>query len=93
MYVDLIGYAAGAILAICFVPQIIQTLKTRRADDVSLGMMLLTLLSAVLYEVYAAVLGLWPVVIMNGIFGALVTFQIGLKIYFSREPSVATERA
>ena len=34
MYVDLIGYAAGALLAICFLPQVWQTWKTRRADDV-----------------------------------------------------------
>lgn len=83
MIVDLIGYAAGGILAICFVPQIFQTIKTRRADDVSLWMMLLTLLSALLYEIYASLLGLWPVVIMNGIFGTLVAFQIVLKVYFS----------
>ncbi len=87
MYVDLIGYAAGAILAICFLPQVWQTWKTRRADDVSFWMILLTLLSAVLYEIYAALLGLWPVVIMNGIFAVLVATQLGLKIIFSGNDS------
>ena len=94
MYVDLIGYAAGAILAICFLPQVWQTWKTRRADDVSFWMIVLTLLSAVLYEVYAALLGLWPVVIMNGIFGILVAIQLGLKILFSEsEPATDTANA
>ena len=85
MIVDAIGYAAGAILALCFVPQIVQTLKTRSADDVSMTMMLLTLLSTILYEIYAMMLGLWPVVIMNGIFGVLVFTEIVLKILFSRK--------
>ena len=94
MYVDLIGYAAGAILAICFLPQVWQTWKTRRADDVSFWMILLTLLSAVLYEIYAALLGLWPVVIMNGIFGILVAIQLGLKILFSEsKPAAETASA
>ena len=91
MFVDLVGYATGALLAICFVPQVWQTWKTRRADDVSFWMILLTLLSAVLYEIYAVMLGLWPVVIMNGSFGVLVAIQLGLKLFFS-ERGAATAR-
>jgi len=83
MFVDAIGYAAGALTAICFLPQILQTLKTRSASDVSLWMLLLTLLSVMLYEIYAALLGLWPVVIMNGIFLVLVAFELALKLRFS----------
>ena len=90
MLVDLIGYAAGALLARCFLPQVWQTWKTRRADDVSFWMVLLTLLSAILYEIYAALLGLWPVVIMNGIFAFLVAIQLGLKMLFSSNEARAT---
>ena len=82
--VDLIGYAAGFLLALCFLPQVVQTWRTKRADDVSLTMLLLTLVSAVLYEVYALKLGLLPVVIMNGIFLLLVAFELFLKLLFSR---------
>ena len=87
MFVDLIGYAAGATLAACYVPQVVKTWTTRRADDVSFWMILLTLLSALLYEIYAAILGLWPVVIMNGIFGILVAIQLGLKVTLSQNES------
>ena len=34
---DLIGFVAGAILAVCFLPQVIRTLKTRTAEDVSMS--------------------------------------------------------
>ena len=47
-------------------------------------MLLLTLSSALLYVVYAWRLGLWPVIIMNGLFAALVAFELLLKIHFSR---------
>ena len=93
MFVDLIGYAAGATLAACYVPQVVKTWSTRSAEDVSYWMVALTLLSAVLYEIYAALLGLWPVVIMNGIFGLLVSIQLCLMIAHSRtgtEPNVRT---
>ena len=84
MLVDVIGYAAGATLAACYLPQVAKTWTTRSADDLSLWMVVLTLLSAVLYEIYAALLGLWPVVIMNGVFGVLVTIQLVLVIAYSR---------
>ena len=84
MLTDLIGFAAGFLLALCFLPQVIQTWKSKRADDVSLTMLLLTLASAVLYEIYAWRLSLWPVIIMNGIFALLVAFELSLKLLFSR---------
>ncbi len=85
MYIDLIGFAAGGLTAICFVPQILHTLKTRCADDVSLWMLLLTAASIVLYEIYAFLLGLWPVIIMNGIFLLLVLFELYLKVCFAKD--------
>lgn len=85
MYTDLIGYSAGALTAICFVPQIAQTIKTRRAEDVSLWMLLLTLASVALYEIYSLLLALWPVVIMNGIFLLLVICELALKVTFDRK--------
>ena len=79
MLTDIIGYIAGLCLALCFLPQVIKTFRTKTADDVSVGMLLLSLGSAVGYEWYAWRLGLTPVVVMNAIFLALVLIEIGLK--------------
>jgi MtN3 and saliva related transmembrane protein len=81
---DLIGYAAGLLLALCFLPQVVKTVRVRHADDVSMGMLLLTLGSAILYEIYAWRLSLMPVVVMNGVFGVLVLLEIVLKAHFDR---------
>ena len=85
MLTDLIGFAAGLLLALCFLPQVVKTWRARHADDVSMGMLVMTLGSAVLYEVYAVLLGLLPVIIMNGVFGVLVLIEIALKARFDRE--------
>ena len=84
MFTDLVGYAAGLLLALCFLPQVIKTWRLRHADDVSMGMLVMTLGSAVLYQVYAFQLGLVPVLVMNGIFGLLVILEIVLKVRFDR---------
>ena len=84
---DLVGYAAGILLTLQFLPQVLKTLRTKNVTDISAGMLLLTLSSTILYEVYAFMLELWPVIIMNGIFGVLVLIELGLKIRFERRQS------
>ncbi len=41
--VDLIGYIAGFLAMLTFLPQVIKTLRTKKADDISLWMLFLTL--------------------------------------------------
>lgn len=77
---DLTGYAAGIFLMWSFLPQLIKTIRTRRAEDLSVGMLGVTLVSAVLYEIYAFLLGLTPVIIMNGIFALTVMLQLVITI-------------
>ena len=82
MITELVGYAAGALLMISFLPQVLTTWRTRHAKDVSLWMLAITFGSACFYEIYAWRLGLWPVIVMNGIFGVLVATEICLKLRF-----------
>lgn len=85
---ELIGYLAGLLLAFCFLPQLAKTWRLKHADDISMIMLLMTLLSAVLYEIYAWQLNLWPVFIMNGIFASLIIAEIGLKLYYNRQKNL-----
>ncbi len=78
--VDLIGYAAGLFLMWSFLPQLIKTVKTRKAEDISITMLCITLISALLYEVYAVLLQLTPVIIMNGVFALTVLAQLVITI-------------
>lgn len=85
MITDLIGYLAGILLTLCFLPQILKTYQLKQADEVSMVMLILSLASAIFYEIYSWLLELWPVFIMNGIFSLLVAVEIWLKIYYGKQ--------
>jgi MtN3 and saliva related transmembrane protein len=82
---DLVGYLAGILLTLCFLPQILKTYRLKQADEISMVMLALSLASATLYEIYAWLLELWPVFIMNGIFSLLIAVEIWLKIYYDKQ--------
>lgn len=84
MFTDIVGYAAGFLLMLCFLPQVIKTYNAKHADDVSMGMLVTTLGSALLYEVYSLQLGLVPVFVMNGVFALLLIVEIALKVRYDR---------
>ncbi len=87
MYTDLIGYLAGILLMTTFLPQLYRTWQRKSADDVSMMMLVLMLGSGVGYELYAWLLALTPVVVMNGVFSVLVAAEIVLKLRYDGLPS------
>ena len=80
--IDFLGYAAGFLAMISFLPQVIKTLRTRKAQDISLSMLVLTLLTNVLYLLYGALLNLLPIVIMISIMTAIVIVQIAFTLKY-----------
>ena len=76
--IDIVGYLAGCLAMSSFVPQVIKTLRTRSARDLSLPMLGMTLATNLLYIVYGAALHLTPLVIMVGIMSLVVLLQIVL---------------
>ena len=80
--IDALGYLAGFIAMISFLPQVMRTLRTKKTDDLSLPMLLLTLSTNLLYVVYGVFLGLYPIVIMIGIMSFIVLLQITLTMKY-----------
>ena len=78
--IDTIGYLAGFFLMLSFLPQVIKTAKTGNTDGLSVAMLVITLTSGILYEIYAVLLLLTPVIIMNGVFAMLVAIQLVMTI-------------
>ena len=81
---DLIGYTAGFFLMWSFLPQVIKTATTRTTEGLSVPMLVITLISGILYEIYAYMLGLTPVIIMNGVFVLTVSIQLGMTLMINR---------
>ena len=64
---ETLGYIAGILTTIAFVPQVIQIYKTKSAKDVSLAMFLLFTTGVVLWLVYGIKSQALPVIVANAI--------------------------
>ena len=82
---NLIGYLAGFLAMTTFLPQVIKTYRTKRADDISLWMLLLTLAANVFYVIYAVLLKLVPVIVMLGIMSCTVSVQVILTLKYRKK--------
>ena len=77
---NIIGLVAGTLTTIAFVPQVVKTWRSRRADDVSLGMLLLFTTGVALWEVYGLTIGAVPVIAANAVTVLLALVMIVLKL-------------
>jgi MtN3 and saliva related transmembrane protein len=79
--VDIIGFAAGILISINLIPQIIHTLKTKSVEDISIWMFLIYDLGLALWVTYGIVINSLPVLIMDGLafLGSLFMTYIKLK--------------
>jgi MtN3 and saliva related transmembrane protein len=60
-----LGYFAGAVTVMSFVPQVIRAWRTRQTRDLSLGSFALLITAGSLWIVYGATSRDWPVVVTN----------------------------
>jgi len=77
---------------VTFLPQLIKTLRTKRAGDISMLMLLLVLVTNVLYVVYGVLLNLYPVVIMLGIMTCTVLMQIVLTVKYRKDAQMVNKQ-
>lgn len=67
--VDLIGYISGFLLAICLIPQVVKSYKTKSTKDISLLWNSIFAFALLLYLAYAVLISAIPLVVA-GIFEA-----------------------
>ena len=83
MNVDIFGYFAAILTTAAFLPQLIKTIKIKKADDVSLTTLVMFIIGVMSWIVYGYKISSPPIFIAN-----LITFILNLlilisKIYFS----------
>lgn len=77
---DWIGYAAGALATAAFLPQVIKTIRSRRTEDISLGMYLMFCSGVLLWLVYGLLLGALPIIVSNAVTLTLAGTVLFLKL-------------
>tara|TARA_B100000085_G_scaffold256802_1_gene257609 strand:+ start:208 stop:474 length:267 start_codon:yes stop_codon:yes gene_type:complete len=87
MNIDIFGYFAAILTTVAFLPQLIKTLKTKKADDVSLTTLVMFIIGVFSWIIYGYKISSKPILIAN-----LVTLILNLlilisKVYFSKNHS------
>jgi MtN3 and saliva related transmembrane protein len=77
---DLVGALAGVLTTISFVPQVLKTWRSGRAEDLSLFMFTLFSAGLLLWLVYGIALRSLPIILANGITLVLALSIVMLKI-------------
>lgn len=82
--VDILGYSAGFITTLTFLPQVIKTWKEKSAKDISLMMFLIAAANEVMWIAYGALLTPtnWVIIVTNAIVLAMSTTMIFLKLRY-----------
>ncbi len=81
---DILGYAAGAITSLTFLPQVLKTWKEKSAKDVSLLMFIIAAVNEVMWIVYGALLDNWVIILTNAIVLAMSLTMIFLKLRYNK---------
>lgn len=81
-FVDILGYTAGAITSLTFLPQVIKTWKDKSAKDISLNMFLIAATNEVMWIVYGVLLHNWVIIATNSVVLAMSLIMIYFKLRF-----------
>lgn len=80
--IEIIGIIAGILSCITFVPQVIQTWRTKATKDISLPTFIIAATSCVLWLIYAVVVNLFSVIFTNVIVLILTLMMIYFKLKY-----------
>ena len=81
--IELIGFSAALLTAIAFAPQVIKTVRTRQAGDLSLLTLLVQNVGVALWFCYGIALDSWPMILGNGVTLVLMLVLLVCKVKYS----------
>ena len=79
-FATIIGYSAAILMVLGYVPQTIQTIRTRKTDDIALGSFILMALGAACFFVQGITTGNVPLAIANGLTATMSTIIVVIKM-------------
>lgn len=82
--VAILGYTAGAITALTFLPQVIKTWREKSAKDISLTMFVIAAVNESMWIAYGILQNDWVIILTNVCVLALSLIMIFLKFRYNR---------
>lgn len=77
---QLIGPLAAILTTISFIPQVIQILKTKNTEGISLGMYALFVSGVFLWLIHGIMIQDWPIIVANAVTFVLASIVLYTKI-------------
>lgn len=84
--ITMLGFLAGTLTTLSFLPQVHKAWRTRRCDDLSMGMLLSFGGGVLLWMVYGLFLRAAPIIAANVVTLALILILIVLKAHYRTVP-------
>jgi len=78
--IDAVGFAAGILTTIAFIPQVWHSWRTRDLSGISLRMYGLFTLGVSLWLIYGIAVRSWPISVANAVTLVLAGFVLSLKL-------------
>ena len=82
---EVLGYAAGALTAFTFLPQVIKTWKEKAAKEVSLYMFIIAFVNEILWLAYGVMINNWVIMLTNAIMLGMSGIMIFLKLKYNHQ--------
>lgn len=79
----LVGYIAGTLTTLSFVPQVFRAWRLKETRDLSSAMLLLFALGVLLWTLYGFRTGSMPIIAANIVTFVLILVLLGMKIKYS----------
>lgn len=81
-FATLIGLIASVFSIAAFIPQVIRTWKTKKAEDLSMSMLVAFISGTLLWFVYGLLINSLPVIVANLVISILVIILMMLKLRY-----------
>jgi MtN3 and saliva related transmembrane protein len=78
-FITMLGFLAGMLTTVSFVPQLYKAWSSKRCDDLSWGMLLTFALGVMLWLIYGVFLWAAPIIVANSVTLALILAILVLK--------------
>jgi MtN3 and saliva related transmembrane protein len=78
--INFLGYIAGILTTLAFLPQALKTFRTKSTKDISLAMWLLLCAGVFCWLIYGIVLGAGPIIAANAVTLLLAGIVLLLKV-------------
>jgi MtN3 and saliva related transmembrane protein len=81
---EILGYAAGAVTAFTFLPQVIKTWREQSAKDISLTMFLIAFINEIMWLIYGFMINNFVIILTNAVMLLMSGVMILLKLKYGR---------